>query len=218
MNYKNQITQITYLPEIENIDLDKISNFLDDKVHSQIIECNNWPKIYSYKPITYVKFARGEKNLFVSFSINGNSLKAVNSCDQTPVEEDSSISIALKNPINSNYYLFDFNCIGTCFASKGTDPNAMELFKKEELNLIKRYSDIGKRPFYEMEGLFSWEITVSLPLSLIDVDVLNLPKDMECNFGKIATQTSLPHFLTWNPVNSPSPTMVYPDSFGKLVF
>ncbi len=40
----------------------------------------------------------------------------------------------------------------------------------------------------------------------------------KANFYKCADKTSYPHWLTWNPVDHPSPNFHLPQYFGAIVF
>ena len=66
-------------------------------------------------------------------------------------------------------------------------------------------------------GIWNWRVTVVIPFSLIGVDPENLPERLRANFYKCGDKTAHPHFLSWNPVGTPSPDFHRPDFFGELI-
>ena len=45
----------------------------------------------------------------------------------------------------------------------------------------------------------------------------NLPKAVRGNFYKCGDKTAHPHFVSWNPVGTPSPDFHRPEFFGELL-
>ena len=117
------------------------------------------------------------------------------------------------------YTNFEFNCIGTCSASsrKGRSEDVVP-FPAEDMASILRYPSMGHRAFKEMEGMFEWELTVKIPLKLMNLDPDNLPEKIRGNFYKCADDTDSMHFLSWAPINTESPDFHRPEYFGELYF
>ena len=90
-----------------------------------------------------------------------------------------------------------------------------------------------KRPAEEMEeilriarfegpqeyagGIWDWRVTVLIPFELVGADPENLPEKLRANFYKCGDKTAHPHFLSWNPVGTPSPDFHRPEFFGELI-
>jgi len=72
--------------------------------------------------------------------------------------------------------------------------------------------------FDEQRGVFSWELVVAIPLELMGLDPANLPEKILANFHKCADDTNAPHFLSWNPIDTPAPDFHRPEFFGELYF
>jgi len=114
---------------------------------------------------------------------------------------------------------FEFNCIGTCNASKRkSKTEGVVRYTLDELAQIKRYPSIGRRAFNEMEGMFEWELTVKIPFTLMGIDPTNLPKKMMGNFYKCADGTDSPHYVSWSPIKTEKPNFHCPEFFGELIF
>ena len=114
---------------------------------------------------------------------------------------------------------FEFNCIGTCLAATRKSRNENVVLRSaEELQRIIRYSSLGRRAFCEMEGLFTWELTVGIPLDLLGISVADLPEKILGNFYKCADDTDSVHFVSWNPIRTESPDFHCPEYFGEIYF
>ena len=110
------------------------------------------------------------------------------------------------------------NCIGTKKLKIGKDKTSMIGATPEQYNSIIRFADLGQRPFFEIEGMFSWGITLAIPFKLIDIDVNESEKiELSANFYKRADGTSLPHYLSWSPIKSDMPTFIITDYFGDII-
>jgi len=210
---------IKYIEALDDIDLELAGNILDDYAIRDRIEILNWAKEYPYRPITQFNIARSKDSLFIKFSVRGSMLRAIYSNDQEPVNEDSCVEFFCKLPDNDKYMNFEFNCIGTCKASKRVERNKdVTPYSKEELSMIKRFPTLGRRAFNEMEGMFDWELTVKIPLRVMGINPNNLPKKILGNFYKCADGTDSRHFVTWSPVKTEQPDFHRPEFFGELYF
>ena len=70
----------------------------------------------------------------------------------------------------------------------------------------------------EINGkIFEWTVAIFIPFGLIGVDPENLPASLRGNFYKCGDLTAHPHFLSWNPINTPKPDFHRPDFFGELI-
>ncbi|MEI3342563.1 MAG: carbohydrate-binding family 9-like protein [Coprobacter fastidiosus] len=83
---------------------------------------------------------------------------------------------------------------------------------------IERYASAGHKPFQEMQGIFAWELLVSIPFDLIGVNPESLPEKLYANFYKCADNSSLPHYLSWSPIETENPDFHRPEFFGEIYF
>jgi hypothetical protein len=208
---------IPYLPDLQNYKLEQFTDYLDEFGVRFSIEILNWPKQFGYRPLTTVSAAHSKTDLYLLFQVHGNSLRAVNTKDNQNVNEDSCVEFFVKNPESDLYFNFEFNCTGVCKAARHfkTRENAVN-FTQEQLSSIERWSSIGKRAFFEIDGLFSWELCVRIPFSLMDIDPENLPKKLLGNFYKCADATDEPHYVTWSPIQTEKPDFHRPEFFGEI--
>jgi len=208
--------KVPFLPQLTGAGADEIIRILETESHKSSIDEANWPE-FSYKPITIFSLARDEERFYLYYFVRGNCLRAVHYNDLKPVWTDSCVEFFVQKPGDDFYTNFEFNCIGTCYAAKCKNRSEFELFSDSQLSQIKRYASLGQKPFQEMQGLFTWELLVELPFSLIGLDGRNLPKMLRGNFYKCADQTELPHYLSWNAIESERPDFHRPEFFGELI-
>lgn len=133
------------------------------------------------------------------------------------MSEDSCVEFFVSPTCDSHYWNFEFNCIGTANASHRYERPKPTRLTPEELARIRRFPSCGTRPFCELEGLFTWNLLVVIPLDLINVRFDGQPIEMKGNFYKCASATSAPHYLSWNPIISPTPDFHRPSDFGSII-
>lgn len=211
-------TNIPFIEELNISSIESTADILDELGKQETIEVLNWINEYPYRPITLFNIARSSDRVFIKFSVRGTMLRAIYSNDQDPVYEDSCVEFFCMPVGSETYTNFEFNCIGTCSAStrKGRHENVVA-FTPQEMETIKRLPSIGRRAFKEMEGMFEWELIVSIPFKLIGIDPANLPEKILGNFYKCADGTDSPHFVSWNPIQTEKPDFHRPEFFGELV-
>ena len=210
---------IKHIAALDNIDIEQAGKILEESGHRDAIDTLNWSKEFPYKPITYFNIARSKDSIFIKYSVQGSMLRAIYSNDHDPVHEDSCVEFFCK-PIEAEKYTnFEFNCIGTCSATSRKNRNDEIIpFSTAEMQTIKRYPSIGRKAFNEMEGMFEWEVTVQIPMKLIGLNQNNLPEKILGNFYKCADGTDSMHFLSWNPIKTPTPDFHCPEFFGEIFF
>jgi len=210
---------IPYVESLNETKIESAGDILEESGHRDTVDILNWAKQYSYRPITIFNIARSNDSLFIKYNVHGSMIRAIYSNDQDPVNEDSCVEFFCQIPGNAKYINFEFNCIGTCKASKRVARNKdVTPLSKEELSMIKRNSSLGRRAFNEMEGMFEWEITVKIPLRIMGIDPNNLPEKIAGNFYKCADGTDSKHYITWSPVKTDIPDFHRPEFFGELYF
>ena len=211
--------KILYNDVLNDIELEAASELMDGFGHRDLVENLNWKETYPYRPITLFNIARSNDSIFIKYSVRGSMLRAIFSNDLDPVNEDSCVEFFCKLPDSDSYMNFEFNCIGTCNASKRkSKTEGVVRYTLDELAQIKRYPSIGRRAFNEMEGMFEWELTVKIPFTLMGIDPTNLPKKMMGNFYKCADGTDSPHYVSWSPIKTKKPNFHCPEFFGELIF
>lgn len=207
--------KVPFLPTLDVLDLSSVGFLMETKAQRESIDVINWEE-YPYKPVVAFDIARSEKNLYIRYFVRGNSLKAYYEMDGSPVYTDSCVEFFMKQTDDAEYYNFEFNCIGTCDASRRQSRDLKVSLTCAEYASIRRYSSLEHIPFPEKRGVHIWELVVSIPFTVMGLDPANLPEKIMGNFYKCADDTENPHFVSWNPINLPKPNFHCPEFFGEI--
>lgn len=213
MERDNEIN-VKYFPELNNMDIEQVGDFLELESEKHSIACRNWADEYPYHPVTIFTVGRSDDAIFIDFFVRGNYLRAVNYKNNSPVADDSCVEFFMKLPGSDEYWNFEFNCIGAVNASHRKDRKHPCRLSDDEIAAIKRYASCGNKPFNEMEGMFNWSLTIAIPFSLIGLTAF--PAEIKGNFYKCASATKMPHYLSWAPIRTENPDFHRPEFFGKI--
>lgn len=206
------------MPQLDNMDIACAASAMEEVASRDYVAQVNWPERFPYKPIVAVGVARGDKELYIHFFVHGKYLLAANTEYNSPVYQDSCVEFFAHVPGEKEYYNFEFNCIGTALASKRLRRTDNDYYPEEVMKKIRTWSSLGKKPFAEKTGIFSWELVVAVPFELFGLDPAALPEKIDVNFYKCGDKTSLPHYLSWNRIETPEPDFHRVDFFGEMYF
>lgn len=217
----DMITKSISIPRIENLLLCQHPELAIQELDAfgvrDIIDSVNWADKFPYRPFATFVAGHDGKNLWIDFLVRSNSLRAENSTDHSPVSQDSCVEVFIEPYLGGEYWNFEFNCIGAATVShRLTRPEPTRL-TADELALIVRLPSSGTMPFGEIKGLFTWNLLVKIPLSLMGVDASAGPVEMRGNFYKCAGASTEPHYMSWNAINTPKPDFHRPEFFGKII-
>lgn len=208
---------VPFIPELNSLEPDEVIKSLDEHGARQTIDTLNWKEEFPYKPLTAISIAHSGTHIYIDFIVRCNYLRAVNYENNSHVHQDSCVEFFVAPKGLVPYYNFEFNCIGTVHAAKRTDRHNGTLLSDEQLDKIIRVPSCGTRPFEELEGMFSWNLLVEIPLELIGIKYEGKPIEMRGNFYKCADLATTPHFLSWAPIDTPAPDFHRPEFFGNII-
>ncbi|MDR1381535.1 MAG: hypothetical protein LBJ47_08670 [Tannerella sp.] len=209
--------KVPYVPMLDELELKHAAERMETEALRQSVDVVNWDE-YPYKPVVAFDIARGERDLYLHYFVRGLSLRATADEDGAYVHPDSCVEFFMRRTEEMFYTNFEFNCIGTCLAARGTTRNEREPFTADEYRRIRRYTTVQREAFAEKTGIHEWELTVAIPFELMGLDASSLPDMIRGNFYKCADETANPHFVTWSPVALPSPDYHCPGHFGEIRF
>lgn len=207
-----------YIPQLDATPLCDVAAIMEGNASRDYINEVNWPELFPYKPIVAFDVARGEKELYIKFFVKGSSLLAANTEYNSPVYEDSCVEFFAQVPGETEYYNFEFNCIGTALSSKRKSRTESDHYPAEQMAKIRTYSSAGNQPFEEKSGIHAWELVVAIPFEMFGVDANNLPQSIRTNFYKCGDKTSQVHYVSWNKIDNEQPNFHLPEFFGEVVF
>jgi len=199
-------------------DLDKISAIMD-KAERASINCINWPE-YSYKPNVEFSMVYSESNIFIKYWVEEDCYAAIASEDGGPVWKDSCVEFFVSPDNNSNYYNFEFSCIGKCLLAYGSSRHDRVAADKAAFENIFRKSTLGDKPFEEKKEKVKWNIFVAISSkAFFKHDNLKFDKGIiRANLYKCGDGLSKPHYLTWSPIKADKPDYHRPEFFNEIFF
>lgn len=206
-----------YVPSLDGLELRDVVKQMETEANRQSIDVVNWAE-YAYKPIVAFDIARGDKELYIHYFVRSLSLRAMAGRDGELVHPDSCVEFFMRQADDINYTNFEFNCIGTCLAARGSGRHDRIPFSANEYKKIRRFTTIQPLTFAEKTGIYEWEVAVAIPFELMGLNPFALPEKIRGNFYKCADKTAYPHYVTWSPINLPSPDYHCPDHFGEIFF
>jgi hypothetical protein len=207
--------KVPYLPVLDVLDLSSIGYLMENKACREYIDVAHW-EAYPYKPVAVFDIARTDTSLYIRYFVKGNSLKALQVTDNSPVYTDSCVEFFMKHGSDNGYMNFEFNCIGVCDAARRQSREVKHPLSQEEYAAIRRYPSLEKKVREEQQGVHAWELAVAIPFRIMGLDPQHLPEKIEGNFYKCADDTEFPHYVSWNPVNTPAPDFHRPEFFGEI--
>lgn len=185
------------------------------------LDALNWPDSYPYKPDVRFAAAHTSDAVLLHFKVREQAVLARCSSDRESIWQDSCVEFFLSpEPGDGLYYNFEFNCIGRMYACVGPDRNSRQFLPESAYAAIKRASSLGETAFEERLGECEWDLSAIVPVScLVRHDIASLDGlQMSGNFYKCGDHLSVPHFVSYAPINVPKPDFHRPDCFCKLVF
>jgi hypothetical protein len=208
---------LKYVSKLEGIAIKDAAVYFRHNQVFEYMDMLNWPTLFPYKPVCKFKIARSAQSLFIHFNIKEKNVQAIYSTDQEPVWEDSCVEFFCKLPEQEHYYNFEFNCIGTCLATKrkGREEDIQPV-SEHKMKSIKRYASLGNEPFNEKTGHFEWELTVEIPFEVMGIDINKLSETLLANFYKCGDGTAVPHYLSWSHIATETPDFHRPEFFGEI--
>ena len=203
---------------LENMGLEELDLAMEMKGSKFAVASINWPKQFPYAPDCNGAIARSKDYLAVIYHVRGLDLRATAMEDNGNSWEDSCCEFFVTDPYDGTYYNFELTCIGSLLASKRTSRINSEMIPAEVLKRVIRHSTLKHGPLDEKDNIFNWTVAMLIPFDMIGMNPSSLPVSVRGNFYKCGDLTAHPHFLSWNPVDTPKPDFHRPEFFGELIF
>ncbi len=207
------------LKGINKPSLELVAKTLDKETNALAIDKSSWP-LSDYKPKATVNIGYNETELFLKFTIEEESIRAIYTENNNKVSQDSCCELFISPDSNDCYYNFEISCIGTMLMGYRKMGNAATRPDAEIMDKVRRWSSLGSQPFDLKEGQFNWVLIVAIPLEAFFMHKLtNLKKyNLTANIYKCGDELLKPHYLSLFPINTEKPSFHRPDYFGQLCF
>lgn len=155
------------------------------------------------------------------FHVKDSEQRAMASCDNDDVWEDSCCEFFLSPDGNDVYYNFECNC--TCKlllhgGRKGKENRSSA--PTQAYASVQRWSTLGTGRFDTRQGECEWDLVEIIPASALFLhDIRDFSGlDMKANFYKCGDKLDRPHYLSWAPIQNPEPAFHCPEFFGRIHF
>lgn len=209
--------KVPFIEGLEKMNLQELDLEMEKQASKFAVCENNWPKDAPYTPDCNGSIARAKGHLAVMFHVRGLDLRATALEDGGNCWEDSCCEFFITDPYDGTYYNFELNCIGSLLAAKRTSRIDSSPLDSALLTRVLRFSSLKHQEINASDTVFSWTVAMLIPFEVIGIDGDNLPVSARCNFYKCGDKTAHPHFLSWNPIQTPKPDFHRPECFGGLI-
>lgn len=195
----------------------------DDSMFSGLpvnaIDCLNWADEFPYRPEVSFRIFHNGAFLFLEYEVREKCTAALEMTDGNDVYKDSCVEFFVQPEGEKNYWNFEWNAIGTLCMSRRTGRFDPTHASKDILGSVLSSSTYGRKPFAEVKGDNVWTLRVAIPCSALfgsGLESWNGAR-LKGNFYKCGDALSMPHYLTWAPVGTPSPDYHRPEFFCEIV-
>ena len=190
----------------------------ENKILYNRVVNTNWPKEFPYCPKMEFGIAHTGEEFLIHYCVEEQSVRAVAQKDNDNVWEDSCAEFFISPAADGLYYNIECNCAGTLLLGVGEGRNNRQLATPEITRQIDRWASLGRTPFDTRDQPTRWELALRIPYTVFfrhnitSLDGLTL----KGNFYKCGDKLPVPHFISWNPIGTPTPDFHCPQFFGKL--
>ncbi len=197
---------------------DKIKLLNEAGLHLAIDKIN-WPKDFSkLLPVT-VHIAHDNKRIYLYYQVEGEKLRVVNTKDFMSVWEDSCVEFFMQRKGEKTYRNFEFNAHGVLLASKRESKESAEQLTEALMSTIERFTTIHHTYKAGLQRS-NWTLYAEIPKEALGftADEKLSQQIIGANFYKCGDETDEPHYISWNPIDTPTPNFHVPQFFGELIF
>lgn len=202
--------------------VEEVSAAMDDPssgIESHRIDKVNWPDGYPAAPKVSLRIAHNGTEIFLKYAVEEQYTMALVEQDNGRVWTDSCVEFFIAFD-QTGYYNFEFTCIGKALLHFNVPGSESEHAPVGLMESIGRLGSLGSEPFAERTGDNRWTLTVVIPVgSFFRHGIVSLKGvEARANFYKCGDDLSVPHFLSWSPIEFPKPNFHLPAFFGKIKF
>ena len=212
MMEKTQNHTIPLIANLEDLTSKQKRDLISERGFAGNIDQLNWEE-FSYKPTTRFNLAHNGQYLYLLFNVDEKNVRATYVNDNDSVWEDSCVEAFISKEIGGEYFNFEFSCIGTALAGVGKHRSDRVRMDQSKTSLIKREASLGKEIIGKENVDAQWWLLAQIPLVMVKVEK---GQTIYCNFYKCGDKTKHPHFVSWKPIDTPSPDFHQPKFFGEL--
>jgi hypothetical protein len=210
---------VTKINTTSSLSVQEAALLLEKNTKTEVIDILNWEKAFPYKPEIKFRIAHTGNEIWLKFYVQEKNILAQETKINGDVYKDSTVEFFISID-GTNYYNFEFNCIGTPHVGYGPGRENRTPILPEVIKQIDIESSLGNEPFAEKSESFSWEMMICIPTQCFAFDKVQRLNGLEAkaNFYKCGDETSDPHFVTWNAIDTENPDYHRPEFFAPVKF
>lgn len=176
---------------------------------------NNWPQEFPYTPEVRFQIGHTDDAIVLHFEVNEEYIRAAHILPNSQVWTDSCVEFFLSLDGRQHYYNFEFNVLGAAVIGYGPGIKAeRQRLTDEQVLSVSTYSNVIR----EASGN-SWALIFVIPKTIFgDLSITWNNRQAHANFYKCGDELPKPHFISWQPIDHPSPNFHLPQFFGEIVF
>ena len=177
------------------------------------VEVNEWQWQDAMDIRMQAKICWNAQGLMLLLQAWERDIRAEHTQPLSMVCEDSCMEFFLRPDENDlRYFNFEINPNGAMFVGFGKRRGQLVRLILPEVHALRQHTQ--RTP----DG---WTAQFTVPAGLIETFFpgfrLESGMRMRANFYKCKQKTGHPHYIVWNPVDSPIPSFHQPQDFGELV-
>lgn len=202
---------IRHIPELEQFSENDFIKAMLTHATEEKVACVNWPE-YSYSPDVTVYIASSDTALCLLYKVKEEHVLGAVLENNGPVWEDSCVETFIKDPVGDGYYNIEVTCIATKLAAHRLSRTEFELFDAESISRIRCFSTL---PHTQTDlSNKEWMVGEIIPFASLGLE--KAPESLKVNFYKCGDKCRQPHFLSWSPIDLPTPNFHCPEFFGEI--
>lgn len=197
--------------------IEEVSSCMDN-MHRHNLSEISWPA-YGYRPEVTFAVAHTGSHFLLKYYVKEDCVEVKHREINDLVHLDSCVEVFIGFQGESEYYNYEFNCLGVCSAGFGQERHGRRPVPENIIKMVKAKSFLQSVTEVN-KSLIYWELTLSFPLEAFYFHKLESLVGAACkgNFYKCGDDLPQAHFLTWNTILSAAPDFHRPEYFGEILF
>ena len=207
--------------DIAAVDAEDIPQiFKSENIEYNTVSTLNLPEMYPYLPTVDFAVAHNGENLLIHYRVTEKRTLGTMVKDLDSMYKDSCCEFFCMDEGDSLYYNIESNCLGYILMECGSRRTGRTTSTAENLQRIDRWASLGRESIGLIEHETHWELALVVPIAAF----------WRHNYSTLSGKTFLVNvyncvgsgddrqYVTWNPIDTPSPDFHRPEYFRRLYF
>lgn len=187
------------------------------------IACLNWPAEYPYAPAVSFKVFHSGAVLYLEYSVSEKYTRALETLDGNYVYKDSCVEFFIALGDERCYYNFEWNAAGVTYMAYRPGREGAEPAPAGVLAMVRTQSSLGAAPIEEFSagiGDNQWSLKIAIPVEAFWHSGIGSFSGLKAraNLFKCGDGLKVPHYLSYAPIDTPSPDYHRPEFFIPAEF